>query len=351
MTIQSTKPASSRAEHKTASTRLRRWISKTRDKIYRRTRKAAARISRRSIRTVYKLEPKLEFTILEKPGFFDRASLALVDSPELADVIVGRRASSFTPETMNLNRLNVLWTHEPFFDFSDTPLVREGWGANELHVFNVFNRRVYTDNYLHCTIESELPYIRSEADLNQPFSWKKVVTLMAGAVRKAPVAGRDVSLTGWRRRTALQGHAIGWLDVYGKEWPNGVAMGEHRNQWRETKPAVLKDYNFCLCPENTEWDFYVTEKIWDAIAGNCMPVYWANGTIDLTIPSDLYLNAKDVTSFDEIVRRIEAITFAEFRDRMNELKKIANYALKMNFRARSEERAEEILLSFFRSYR
>jgi hypothetical protein len=69
---------------------------------------------------------------------------------------------------------------------------------------------------------------------------------------------------------------------------------------RKSKFAILPEYKFCLCPENSVYDGYVTEKLIDAYAGLTVPIY--SGTLsadcDFNFKSFLnYMNAKDMTSF------------------------------------------------------
>ena len=46
-----------------------------------------------------------------------------------------------------------------------------------------------------------------------------------------------------------------------------------RNPLRQSKFDVLPEYKFCLCPENSIYDGYVTEKLIDAYAGGTVPLY------------------------------------------------------------------------------
>tara|TARA_Y100000389_G_scaffold165150_1_gene169232 strand:+ start:1873 stop:2748 length:876 start_codon:yes stop_codon:yes gene_type:complete len=49
---------------------------------------------------------------------------------------------------------------------------------------------------------------------------------------------------------------------------------ESRNM---TKMQFLENYIFNLCPENTYYDGYATEKIFDACISGCIPLYFGNG--------------------------------------------------------------------------
>lgn len=55
---------------------------------------------------------------------------------------------------------------------------------------------------------------------------------------------------------------LGQVDVYGSGNGREVA----------TKAEVLREYRFCICFENDVYPGYVTEKVFDAWAGGCIPV-------------------------------------------------------------------------------
>ncbi len=49
-----------------------------------------------------------------------------------------------------------------------------------------------------------------------------------------------------------------------------------KTKYGDKKHLYLKNYKFNLCPENSNSDGYVTEKIFEAIAAGCIPVYWGS---------------------------------------------------------------------------
>ncbi len=44
----------------------------------------------------------------------------------------------------------------------------------------------------------------------------------------------------------------------------------------DNKLEYLKDFKFNLCPENSNNNGYVTEKIFDSISSGCIPIYWGS---------------------------------------------------------------------------
>ena len=75
-----------------------------------------------------------------------------------------------------------------------------------------------------------------------------------------------------------------------------------RNPLRKSKFALLPEYKFCLCPENSIYDGYVTEKLIDAYAGLTVPIYSGTISVDCDFNERAFLNyqnSKDMEHFVE----------------------------------------------------
>ena len=46
--------------------------------------------------------------------------------------------------------------------------------------------------------------------------------------------------------------------------------------YHDDKQAYLRQFNFNICPENSNYKGYVTEKVFDSIASGCIPIYWGS---------------------------------------------------------------------------
>ena len=44
--------------------------------------------------------------------------------------------------------------------------------------------------------------------------------------------------------------------------------------FNNNKEEYLKQFKFNICPENDTFQGYVTEKIFDALLSDCIPIYW-----------------------------------------------------------------------------
>ena len=58
-----------------------------------------------------------------------------------------------------------------------------------------------------------------------------------------------------------------------------------------SKDHLLRQYQFNLCPENSDGDGYVTEKVPQAVAAGCVPITWANpSAVKLDFNPDAMVN-------------------------------------------------------------
>lgn len=61
----------------------------------------------------------------------------------------------------------------------------------------------------------------------------------------------------------------------GGKWKNNIGKIVHNKiEW-------LKDYKFNLCYENSSYPGYLTEKIFDAFAAGCIPIYWGDNSLNI----------------------------------------------------------------------
>jgi hypothetical protein len=79
------------------------------------------------------------------------------------------------------------------------------------------------------------------------------------------------------------------------------------NSLRKSKFAVLPEYKFCLCPENSVYDGYVTEKLVDAYAGLTVPIYSGDTDVDFNAHALMnYQRLRDMTEFVKLVADVDS---------------------------------------------
>jgi hypothetical protein len=74
---------------------------------------------------------------------------------------------------------------------------------------------------------------------------------------------------------------------------------------RNSKFDILPDYKFCLCPENSIYDGYVTEKLVDAYAGGCVPIYSGDLSVLRAFNINAFFNYQEKLSMERLVQAIK----------------------------------------------
>ena len=83
---------------------------------------------------------------------------------------------------------------------------------------------------------------------------------------------------------------------------------------RKSKFDLLKDYKFSLCPENSIYDGYVTEKLIDAYAGGTVPIYSGCASVMHDFNYEAFLNYQDTCNMDWFLTEIEQVDCLEYQD-------------------------------------
>lgn len=98
--------------------------------------------------------------------------------------------------------------------------------------------------------------------------------------------------------------AKGALDIYGDGWQRTIfssAMG----RLESSKLGLLGKYRFNICYENCENDCgYISEKLFDALYGDTVPVYLGNRSIHDHIPKECFVDAREFGNHKELIHFI-----------------------------------------------
>ena len=76
------------------------------------------------------------------------------------------------------------------------------------------------------------------------------------------------------------------------------------NSLRQSKFDILPEYKFCLCPENSVYDGYVTEKLIDAYAGGTVPIYGGDISVSEDFNHNAFLNYQEIRDMEKFVEHI-----------------------------------------------
>ncbi|WP_299684304.1 glycosyltransferase family 10 [uncultured Dokdonia sp.] len=214
----------------------------------------------------------------------------------------------------------MIWTNEPRFDTHHKEIKKELFGFVDCHIMNIYNQNVFTS-----TLPMNLKFFKNKiATLPSDFQIenRKTIGLMSYYkglnTEKILINGEDVDLIKKRTEIALYGHKNGFMDIYGKDWPNGISKEDSRDgDWVSRKKILLDAYYFNLSFENTTSQNYITEKIWDSIANYCLPIYYGNNGIYELFPENSFLDYHKIKSPDRLFDKIQSMSTKEYTERMN----------------------------------
>ena len=141
----------------------------------------------------------------------------------------------------------------------------------------------------------------------------------------------------WNSRTIISNDVEKIVGVtYGGKWRNNTQ--ELWTVFNNNKKAFMKSFKFNICPENTMTTGYVTEKIFDSIRTDCIPLYAGGG--NYLEPQVLNHNAivrwyigedKDNSDTIELFKNLysDKKTYNEFKDQDVLLSSSKKYIIKM----------------------
>jgi hypothetical protein len=93
-----------------------------------------------------------------------------------------------------------------------------------------------------------------------------------------------------------------FIDIYSWE-----SNGRNVKGWLNKKIDGLIDYKFSLCLENSEEKNYVSEKFYDCILTDTIPIYYGCKNIKELCPEDGYILIEDIDDIDSIVKLLKNI--------------------------------------------
>jgi hypothetical protein len=111
---------------------------------------------------------------------------------------------------------------------------------------------------------------------------------------------RDFACTFFRNPQVTRMRAVKSLGERGKVGVFGNYAGKHVKY----KTEVSSKYKFMICFENDLFPGYVTEKLLDAYASGCIPLYWGDLGNDNFINRKCFINLKDFDSLEEFTNYI-----------------------------------------------
>jgi hypothetical protein len=97
-------------------------------------------------------------------------------------------------------------------------------------------------------------------------------------------------------------------------------------RWRDRKVELLRGYDICLAVENATYDYYCTEKIWQSLAGGCLPIYYGRGNrIYETFPRNSFIDAAEFATVEQLYAYINSMSQQEYLERYNKCIEVNNF--------------------------
>jgi len=113
------------------------------------------------------------------------------------------------------------------------------------------------------------------------------------------------------------------IDIFGTYWESN---GENIKGEVWNKHVGLDDYKFSICCENTIQKNYISEKFWDAVLTDTIPIYLGCSNINELVPDNCYISLNDM-GMDEMVNKVKFIIdneseiYEQYFDNIKKLKK------------------------------
>lgn len=278
-------------------------------------------------------------------------SIYLSQKAEYADVLVAQKAQRlhrFSKRFGNSKRY-LVFTLEPRFDLHEESIADLPGGA-KAYILNCHSGSLLINNHQlsgQCL---------TKLGLNDVPDWYPLTTLDSRKVAMLAVArfsgwdfwrgGQDLDLCKFRTHLAWQGYKRGLIDLYGPRWGKAAIENSRGHGWQIRKHEILKQYRFNLCIENTNLPYYCTEKIWQAIAAHCLPIYYGNTTIYEDFPRNSFIDCRKFASNQALFKKIETISVSEYNERLQACIENHKEAVRQNKNEYFFERVYNMIISF-----
>jgi len=263
---------------------------------------------------------------------FEEFGIRRAESPQRCDLLVATHYPFFSSKpavrlqhlwlNYGLRKPLLVWTIEPRYCPVSPQTLKRPWPLAPVSFATLYSGNLFIDNYSVYGYAIRRPELRLvDTGEVRSFNKRRTIALMTYQPGDTTfmVDGQDRDLYAFRQGLALAGHKLGQCDIMGRNWPAGISLGESRGAgWMEEKQKLLQGYAFNLCIENTNYDYYCTEKIWQAIHGGCLPIYYGKGNrIYDDFPRESFIDAADFSSYEDVYEYINDMTVLEYCERMN----------------------------------
>jgi hypothetical protein len=114
-----------------------------------------------------------------------------------------------------------------------------------------------------------------------------------------------------------------------------------KTQFNDNKQNYLGNYIFNICPENSNSYGYVTEKLFQAIAAGCIPIYWGS----FNAPELKVLNQDAIVFWDREDGCAKAVQ--KVRDLVSDSKQLKEFMQQPRLQPTAEEEIEKMIVGLY----
>jgi hypothetical protein len=111
------------------------------------------------------------------------------------------------------------------------------------------------------------------------------------------------------------------IDIYGHYWENN-GKNIKGDVWN--KHVGLDEYKFSVCCENSIQKNYISEKFWDAVLTDTIPIYLGSSNISDLLPEGCYVSLNNM-NMEEMINKVNIIIDNEselYEQYINNVKKL-----------------------------
>jgi len=122
------------------------------------------------------------------------------------------------------------------------------------------------------------------------------------------------------------------FDLYGIGWNEPATHGQHYlktlvpfySSYKGTvkrKSDIFPKYRFALCYENAILPGYITEKIFDCMRSDCVPIYLGAPNINEYLPQDTYIDRRKFSDDEQLasyILSIDEVKYEHYREGITE---------------------------------
>ncbi|MEH2321943.1 glycosyltransferase family 10 domain-containing protein [Nostoc sp.] len=299
------------------------------------------------------------FVLKDELEFLKNQGIEMTEDIGLADIILASNLRVLRPLRIAYRKKKkyLVWTSEPRFDVTFKKIDRGFFLMGDAHIMNIYTGYIFVNNFtLPFFDDFYREYWKEFLKPLDKFNFtgldNRKIVIVAGYRNNQKTtslkrADKELDLLYIRTQIALAGYQLGKVDIYGPGWPDNISLESSRKgDYISRKVEILKPYNFNLCFENTNFDYYCTEKIWDSIRCYCLPIYFGQGNkIYEDFPKNSFIDYSEFSNPKDLFDYVNAMTEQEFLTRMN---LCINTYNTVHEKLKSVNRYEELLLSTVR---